>query len=218
MMAADVVYDLCKLTPAEITLDIVGSAIEGGRSLSGVTQSIDYSGGGFVAVTYGGIIPRDASQAKEWNRLAAALNGSVRTVRLPLWADYVAARNAAGLPAGGPGGPANPTVANDHVVGATVIDLNVPAGVTISGGEWFSIDHGGVIIHRAYRIWKVTAGTPLVINFMPPLREGVTTGQVTNFWRPQCLMRLPAGETMAWQFRVPGVTSELSVNFVEAFS
>ena len=79
-MAADIVFDICKLTPAEITLDIVGSAVEGGRSLSGVTQSIDYSGGGFVAVTYGGINLFTSAQAKEWNRLAGCLNGSVRTV------------------------------------------------------------------------------------------------------------------------------------------
>jgi hypothetical protein len=213
---ADIVYDLCVLTPAEISLDVVGGAIEGGRSLSGVTQSIDYSGGGFVAVTYGGIGVFTAAQAKLWNRLGATLNGSVRTVLVPLWADIVAARNPSGLAAGAPGGPANPTVQSAVLLGATQLQLAGLSGVVIEGGEWFSIDHGGVIGKRAYRIGKVVT-PPDVISFRPPLRKDTAAGTTCDFWRPECVMRLPAGETMAWTFRAPGAHSELSVNFVESF-
>jgi hypothetical protein len=212
---ADVIYDLCILTPADITIDVVGSAIEGGRSLSGVTQSIDYGGGGFVAVTYGGIQLFSAAQAKVWNKCAATLNGSVRTVLLPLWTDLVAARNPAGLAAGGPGGPANPTVQAAVLMGVTQLNLAGLGTVVIEGGEWFSINHGGVVEDRAYRVTKFTA--PNVINFMPPLRKDTAAGTVCDFWRPSCKMRLAAGETMAWQFRAPGGNSELSVNFVESF-
>lgn len=215
---ADITYDLCILTPAEITLDVVGAAIEGGRALSGVTQSIDYSGGGFVAVTYGGIPVFSAAQAKLWNRLAATLNGSVRTVLVPLWADIVAVRNpSSGLALGGPGGPSNPTVQSAVLLGATQLQLaGLGGGVVIEGGEWFSIDHGGTVNKRAYRIAKVVT-PPDVISFRPPLRRDTAAGTVCDFWRPECEMRLPAGETMAWQFRVPGGTSELTVNFVESF-
>jgi hypothetical protein len=216
-MAADIVYDLCILTPSDVTLDVVGSAVEGGRSLSGITQSIDYSGGGFIAVTYGGINLLTPAQAKEWNRCAGTLNGSVRTVLLPLWADIVAARNpTTGLALGGPGGPANPTVQAAVALGATQLQLaGLSGGVIIEGGEWFAINHGGTLLWRAYRITKVVTA-PDVIAFMPPLRAATPAGAICDFWRPQCLMRLPGGETMAWQFRVPGATSELSVNFVEA--
>jgi hypothetical protein len=207
-MAADVVYDLCKLTPADVTLDVVGSAIEGGRSLSGVTQSIDYSGGGFVAVTYGGIVPRNSAQAKEWNRLAANLNGSVRTVDVPLWTDYISPLEADSV------GSVNPAA----ILGATNISISLLA--VAEAGQWFSIDHGGTVGKRAYRI--LTAAAPAgdgtqACTIRPALRKEVVDEMPANFWRPVCRMRLPAGETMAWIFRVPGVTSELSVNFVEAF-
>jgi hypothetical protein len=217
MMAADIALDICILTPSEVTLDIVGSTIEGGRSLSGVTQSIDYSGGGFVAVTYGGINLFTAAQAKEWNKLAGCLNGSVRTVDVPLWADIVAARNAAGVAAGSPGGIANPTLAA-AALGATTVTATTPGGLIIEGGEWFSIQHLGTVDQRAYRVWKsVVAGGFFTLSIMPPLRDAIAAGTEADFWRPTCKMRLPAGESMPWQFRAPGGTSELTVNFVEAF-
>lgn len=216
-MAADIVYDICILTPADISLDVVGSAIEGGRSLSGVTQSIDYSGGGFVAITYGGINLFTRAQAKEWNKLAGCLNGSVRTVDVPLWADFVAARNASGVAAGAPGGIANPTL-SAAALGATIVHASSPGGLIIEGGEWFSIQHPGVTDKRAYRVWKaVAAGGGFDLSIMPPLRAAIALGIEADFWRPICKMRLPAGETMAWQFRAPGGNSELTVNFVEAF-
>lgn len=142
---ADITYDLCILTPSDIEMDVVGSSIEGGRSVAGVTQSIDYSGGGFVAVTYGGIFLQTFQQHKEWNRLAAVLNGSVRTVRVPLWADPVAIRDGSGAAAGSSGGPADPTAAADAALAATSLDISLPAGVTVEGGEWFSINHGGTV-------------------------------------------------------------------------
>src|SRR5580765_7773163 len=141
-MAADVIYDLCKLTPADVTIDVVGSAIEGGRSLSGVTQSIDYSGGGFVAVTYGGIIPVHIAQAKEWNRLAANLNGSVRTVDVPLWTDYTSPLEADGI------GSISPAA-----LGATLVSLSLTVGP--EPGQWFGVNHAGTIGNRAYRLLSV---------------------------------------------------------------
>jgi hypothetical protein len=217
---ADAVYDLCLLTPAEITIDVVGSAIEGGRSLSGVTQSIDYSGGGFVAVTYGGIQVHSTAAAKHWNSLAAILNGSVRRVNVPLWTDLLAVTNAAGDVLGGPGGGAlpNPTLQHDELMGVTQIKLAGVADAEIQGGEWFAISHGGATGLRAYRITEPPVETTGVrtVNFMPPLRADTVLGTIADFWRPNCVMRLPAGETMAWTFQAPGGTSELTVNFVEA--
>lgn len=205
---SNVVYDLCLLTPAEINIDVVGSAIEGGRSLSGVTQSIDYSGGGFVAVTYGGINLFSRAQHQHWNQLAGILNGSVDYIRVPLWTDFT-----------GPTQTQGPiSIDTAAALGATTV--TVTSTFAPVAGQWFNIAHAGAVGgNRAYRISSVGTSAPpfYTVTIRPALRAAVPTGTAGTFWRPSLRMRLPAGETMAWQFRAPGVTSELSVNFVEAF-
>jgi hypothetical protein len=218
---ADFTYDLCKLTPSEISIDVVGIAVEGGRSLSGVTKAINYSGGGFVAATYGGINLIGRAALKEWNKIGAMLNGSVRTVLLPLWADPVAARDGSDNPAGGPGGVDNPTVAGSSTrpAGSTIIKINLSGGTTvIEGGEWFAINHGGALEWRAYRIAEAIIGAPPNdYRISPPLRAAVDPGVTLDFWRPRCLMRLKPGDSLPWTYTAPGATSVVSASFVEAF-
>lgn len=220
-MAADFIYDLCKLTPSEISIDVVGVAVEGGRSLSGVTKVINYSGGGFVAVEYGGIQLMGRAAHKEWNRLGATLNGSVATVQLPLWADVVGAFNGSDLPAGGPGGVPNPTLGGSATLlaGETIIRINFGGtSVVVEGGEWFAINHGGALGLRAYRVVEaIVSAPPNPYRITPPLRASVAVGAVLDFWRPQCLMRLKPGTSLPWTFSAPGATSVVSASFVEAF-
>lgn len=232
-------YDLCALTPSEVSMDVVGVSIEGGRSLSGVTQAIDYSGGGFIAATYGGINIGTRSQHRYWSKLGANLNGSVTPIIVPLWTDYIAPRNAAGLPPGGiefGGIPhSDDSLFHDAVgysqrfadavlggagaaVNAAQLVITMPAGFALEGGEWFAIQHP-VRNWRAYRIKEVVSvlGQAFTCIIGPPLREAVTAGEAVIFTRPKCLMRLPAGETLPWTWVAPGVIASLTVNFVEAF-
>jgi len=231
-------YDLCKLTPSEVSMDVVGVSIEGGRSLSGVTQAIDYSGGGFIAATYGGINIGSRSQHLYWSRLGANLNGSVTPIIVPLWTDYIAPRNAIGTLPGEVEGRAVPhsddtffadgtgyrhriadaTLGAVGAVNAAQIIITMPIGFTLEGGEWFAIQHP-IRNWRAYRIKEVVsvAGLAYTCIIGPPLREAVTAGQGVIFTRPKCLMRLPAGETLPWAWTAPGVLASLTVNFVEAF-
>jgi len=231
-------YDLCALTPSEVSMDVVGVSIEGGRSLSGVTQAIDYSGGGFVTATYGGINIGSRRQHRYWSRLGANLNGSVTPIIVPLWTDYIAPRNADGYVPGagaGFGVPhsdetrfddgagydqfyADAVLGVDAAVNAAQIVITMPAGFPLEGGEWFSILHP-IRNWRAYRIKEVVSvvGQAYTCIIGPPLREAVTADQLVSFTRPRCLMRLPAGETMPWAWTAPGVLASLTVNFVEAF-
>jgi len=234
-------YDLCKLTPSEVSMDVVGVSIEGGRSLSGVTQAIDYSGGGFIAASYGGINIGSRAQHRYWSRLGANLNGSVTPIIVPLWTDYIAPLDALGSwPGMGDARPGVPhsdiTLFNDNAgysqasfddnayvgaiaaVNAAVIVIKMPPDTPLEGGEWFAIHHP-IRNWRAYRIKEVTSIVGLYFTCIigPPLREAVVVDEGVIFRRPRCLMRLPAGETLPWAWTAPGVIASLTINFVEAF-
>jgi hypothetical protein len=230
-------YDLCRLTPSEVSMDVVGVSIEGGRSLSGVTQAIDYSGGGFIAVTYGGIQIGSRSQHRYWSKLGANLNGSVTPIIVPLWTDYITPLSGSYSPGddAGVGIPhSDESLFNDGAgydqffadagvsvaaaVNAAQIVITMPAGFNVEGGEWFAIHHL-VRNWRAYRIKEVVSrvGQAFTCIIGPPLREAVAIGETASFTRPRCLMRLPAGETLPWAWTAPGVFASLTVNFVEAF-
>lgn len=206
-------YDLCILTPRDVTIDVVGSSVEGGRTLTGITQAIEYSGGGRVIATYADIPIIERAQHRYWNQLAAVLNGSVEWLNVPLWTDV-------SLPAGVDatnGDAAGSTTGGITALNAGIIKFNwtLPGSIDEpSGGEWFSISHATKGF-RAYRIKEALGSNEYRI--APPIREEVPTGTDLDFWRPRCRMRLPAGETMPWQFMVPGVTMTGVINFVEAF-
>lgn len=202
------VYDRCKLTPAEVTMDVVGTSLEGGRSLSGITQAIDLSGGGFVTATYGGIFIKSRDQHRYWNELAGILNGSVNTIAVPLWTQLLL----------GDGSDHSGTMAAAALHATQVSITHDPADLV--PGAWFAINHGGALNWRAYRVLSV--GTPVSgaypCEIRPALRASVAAATVCNFDDPKCLMRLPAGETMAWTYGAPGgYAQDRTINFVEAF-
>ena len=202
------VYDLCKLTPAEVTLDVVSSSIEGGRSLSGITQAIDMSGGGYVVATYAGIAILTRDQHRYWNELAGILNGSVNAIALPLWTDLLL----------GAAPDHDGTIAAAALHATQVSITHDPADLV--PGAWFSISHADPIGPRAYRVHSVGAisAGAYPCEIRPALRAAVTAGTVCNFSRPQCRMRLPAGTTLPWVYQAPGGYSiERSIDFVEAW-
>lgn len=199
------VLDLCKLTPSDVSIDIVNVAISGGRSLSGVEQMINYTGGGYVSVAYGGIFLRSRDQHLYWNKLATILNGSVDFILVPLWTDAT-----------------SPPEADSAATVSGALATTTPTMVKTTKpeeGQWFSCAHGGGIGLRAYRILKVSplsAGAwPLEIR--PPLRRA-STDVVASFWRPQLRMRLPPGQSMPWHWQAPGVfATDASLTLIEAF-
>lgn len=201
-------YDICILTPAQVEIDIVGSSLEGGRSLSGLTQAIDLSGGGFVTATYSGITLMTRDQHRYWNAIAGLLNGSVNAIHLPLWTDLLL----------GDGTDHSGTI-DAAPLHATQLSITHDPDELVPGA-WFSINHGAVLNHHAYRI--ISVGTPVSgaypCEVRPALRAAITAGAGAGFSTPLCAMRLPAGETMPWLFNAPGgYAQDRSINFVEAF-
>jgi hypothetical protein len=195
------------LTPTDLSFDVIGQSIEGGRSLSGITQAIDFSGGGLVAASYSGITLMSRAQHLYWNKLAGLLNGSVRAILVPLWMDGISPIEAEGA--------ATIAAAALHETLITITKTPAP-----EAGQWFEIDHGGTLLSRAYRLLSVgtPTGSAYPCEIRPALRAAIGAAKPAQFWRPRCLMRLPAGETMPWTWQAPGVIAQdVGINFVEAF-
>lgn len=93
MASPPLIYDLGLLPPGRMTAPrIVGGAIEGGSSLSGITIASDTTGGGFVAIDYSDIQLRNTNRDSIvfFNRLMIALQGGIRTCVVPLLTDFMA--------------------------------------------------------------------------------------------------------------------------------
>lgn len=238
MAAATPIYDLCALPPSDVALDVVATSIDGGRSMSGITQAIDVSGGGYVAVSYGGIRLIDPATHLAWNALAGWLSGSVRRIIVPLQTDFICPVNSLGEPPGLPlsrithsdgrlftDGTGYQQIINDIFImgaaalNATTLSLNYPQGFTARAGQWFSIDHKSKG-PRAYRIiailQKITGGNDVVVQIQPALREATVPSQPLEFWRPRGTFRLKPGSNDAWRYVIPGVTGMVDVELVEA--
>ncbi len=197
--------------------NIVGSAVEGGRSMSGITNSADMTGGGLVSIKYGSIQLRYATGAplRYWSQLGARLNGGVRSILVPFlvdkWAPVVGGLQtplltsfsdstslAGALRFAQPSSSAAEvlTVAGALGTGTLIMQLGSRA---LFGGEWFEIAHP-TKSSRAYCITDVDSATDngngtftYTVGIRPPLREAASVGTALRFDRPRCLMRLAPG-------------------------
>jgi len=167
--------NLALLRPAEIEVDVVGSSIEGGRSLDGFSTSADIGGGGLVSCKYSGINPGNTVPARlrYVSRMGAMLNGSVARINAPLMLDFIAPvaggwSGADGLyrlvPHSDGTSFSDGTLYSQPVISAVlteiaeggdgILNIKVVEGADLQGGEWFSIEHP-TWGHRAYRIRRV---------------------------------------------------------------
>jgi hypothetical protein len=193
----------------EITTDIVGTAIEGARSLSGLTGALDISGGGFWRVDWG-IDLGTESQQRAFNRMAARLNGSVRTVNVTFLTDNLVAFDTS----------LSVATTDDRDLNEGTIKFAVPSTALLEGGETFSINHP-TRGWRAYRIAEIdsitgTSTKTYTVGIRPPLREATDSGTALEWALPRCLMRLMPGTTMSLRI-TPVNRVQQTVSFIEAF-
>lgn len=95
---------------------------------------------------------------------------------------------------------------------ATSLRLSLPSGISLLGGEAFSIRHP-TWAERRYQIARVYGDR---ITFRPELREAIEAGTTLHFHKPGCVMRLANGEEFFEPIRL-GRFSHLNPVFVEAF-
>lgn len=211
------IYDLGMLPPGRMEIDLAGSSIESGRSLSGITGAIDMSGGGLWTVRYSQVMVFGAPQHLYYQYLRNYLRGGVRSIIVPMLTDYVAPTPVAGGPLfvtttfsdsslfsdSSSFGQSTISAAMEgaQAQNATTIQLKIIAGGLLQGGETFSIDHLSPKWHRCYGISEIdSVGTPdangaiiYQVAITPPLRAAVADQTSLEFARPKCLMRLAAG-------------------------
>lgn len=181
-------FDIDLLQPGSIQADVVGASIEGGRALSGITGSIDMSGGGLIRLSLNRIMLHTPQQHRYWNRLAAYLRGGVNKIYVPLLNDamYPYPGDAYGNKPvqAGPFWVGTPYVGDDlnryqwftatlfgsAAINAGTISIRTTDGrdqtlhrtlnpLALEGGEWFSIDHGGDTGPRLYRISEIDSAS-----------------------------------------------------------
>lgn len=232
-------YDFTALPPRRITVDLVGSSIEGGRALSGATQAISFSGGGFWRVDYPQLVVRKPWQHRYWKWLRNYLAGGVNPIIVPIWTDYVAPFGSGhaqhGIPhsddsffsddAGYESGGIEANLTGTAPLHATSIALHMTTGRRLEAGDSFSIEHP-TMGWRYYSIVSVDTPIPTdpagddtdyTLTIVPPLREATTSGTVVEFYRPKCTMRLMPGTSLAWDTSTTPWLSEPDISFCESF-
>jgi hypothetical protein len=218
-------YPLEVLPPKTIDIGWDGMSIEGGRSLSGISSAIEFTGGGILTVKYGDVLYNSIQQHKAITRLAAHLAGSVRSIIVPILSDWTGpfALDSSGYPViqvlsthdDGSTFDDGAYYSQSAVVAVTeaASDPDVPGtleirvtsgGVALEGGEWFALQHP-TKSWRAYCIREIDSSTEdgdetvYTVALDRPLRETATAGMTVEFSRPRCLMRLRAGQKLNWK-------------------
>lgn len=104
------------------------------------------------------------------------------------------------------------TVVAAAALRATSLQIELPTGATLTGGEAFSIRHPNKG-ERRYQVARVNGD---VVTFRPELREAVTAGTKVHFAEVGCVMRLANPDEFLSAIRA-GATADLAPVFVEAF-
>lgn len=189
---------------ASLDFRLAGTATSGGRSLSGIEDTIRTDGGGFVIADFAGgsMVDREANLA--WRAFTAKADGGATSFEVLLIdRRHQPVRKQAPAPVSAIVGSGN--------LRDTVLTLSFAGQKKLRGGEWFSIDHP-TWGPRAYQIVEVSpSGSNFTVEFRPPLREAVANGVAVEFSYPRCKMRVASPLSNA----STGRAGNAAVTFVE---
>lgn len=226
------IVELCQFNFESQDIRVVGSEIDGGTSLSGLSDPIQIDGGGywqadFSGADFGGVSDDDRAATLAWRAINAGLSGGVSAVVLFCDRHHQPVGAAAYVPhsddtpfddgseylSGGASATVT-AVVNGQAGGlnATVIEVDITSERPLIGGEKFTHVHA-TWLDRAYEIRKIETITGgLRLTFQPPIRGGIAVGDSLDFDNPRCLMRRSSQPTNALSL---GLYSTASITFVE---
>lgn len=205
-------------------IDIERQTLSGGTSIDGEEDVVAVDGGGRVFADFSGGALVDKAQRMAWRALAAIIEEGATSLIVPFCdarhqpyssAQHVPHSDDTPFSDGSlytTGGTAD--IVDAAILRATSLNLSLAEGISLGGGEWFSIEHPG----KGWRAYKVRTidETGTTVTFRPPLREAVGAGDLVELKQPRCLMRLRP------QTRPPtgtshfGALGEAAIRFVEA--
>lgn len=226
-----VTFDIGILKPGNLSLDLMGTSVESGRSMSGITGAIDYSAGGFWGVEYKNIFIETRLQHVYWSYLRNNLSGGVTKVDV-----QIEQRGSAPLPGSVESvyplfgddatfddnstfetGSVTAFVGADAETGDGTVSINMIEAAALIGGETFGVYHP-TAGWRTYSVSEIDAvsGTVYTLGIRPPLRGTMAAGDVVEFLKPKCSMRLMPSTKLPAEIKPPWHNTA-SASFVEAF-
>ena len=224
------------LSPASVSVDVMGSSVSGGRNANGESQTIEMSGGGLLTATYSDCKLTEPEQYEYVNYLGARFNGGFRFLNVPIiteWYGPFAGKKAfiGGIPhSDGSFFSDGAGYSQASVWGEVTEAANLNAGIVkmrvyglsrkLRWSDWFSIYHA-TKGWRAYRYWDIldvtTETNPVyTLALAPPLREAVTVGMRVEFARPRFVAKFKDGFTLPSIVEAFFVTQQ-TIQFSEAF-
>lgn len=222
------VAHLCQFQFASQDIRVVGSETDGGTSLSGISEPIETSGGGywqadFTDGNFGGRQDARRAATLAWRSLNAELAGGGRAAvefcdrhhqpingfTMPPFPQDQSGEDAS------PGSVASVlAVANGQSGGlnATILEIALASERPLLPGMRFTHVHA-TWLDRAYEIKSLTPITGgYRLSFHPPIRGGIAIGDALDFNNPRCVMRRSSAPTNAIS---QGLFSTASITFVE---
>lgn len=214
-----------RLLPApEIKWQLVNRVTQGGLPVVGPARTSGMIGAGLWTCELSGIWLRKPEQLKVARALDMILDGGLTPIvvgscesRIAPWArptTEVPHSDASPFSDGSfyAGSAPVATVTGAAPLRATSLQIALPLGASLTGGEAFSIKHPNKA-ERRYQIARVNGSA---ITFRPELREAVSVGAELHFHNPGCKMKLVNPDEFLGPVRM-GRFGEINAKFVEAF-
>lgn len=212
---------LCQFQFKDVDIRRVGNSIDGGTSLSGVSDPIEADGGGYWKADWTNGNVRDATGGLAWRQVSDVLTGGIVAVNVllceRLFQPTFAAKHLPQQPTPFSDGSELVTsgayTASAALLRATSLKIaSGPYAQPLSPGMLVSIQHP-TWGWRAYRIQDLASDGTATIR--PPLREAVAAGTFLEFDWPRCQMHVPVGFQVSNATNIGRYMPNLSLSFVE---
>jgi len=226
-MAALPVVHFCQFHPKDQDIRVVGSELDGGTSLSGISQPTQVDGGGYWMadisnMAFGGRSDARRQETLAWRACNSLFSGGGRAV-VPFcdrWNQPVGPFHSVphdddtsfddGALYGSPGASASVlNVVNGETDGlnCTILDIAIVSEKPLIAGERFTHVHA-TWLDRCYEIFSLTPITGgWRINIQPGIRGGIAVGDPLDFDNPRCVMRRVSAPTNAINMGIFGSAS-----------